>query len=313
MGVSTSLIAAAIAYWITDHRLVPVVVIGVAGVIGFFTRKPLATNNPSAQQKVKQEANPNIHIDNRPVFENKPTIVVSGVAAPTIVPAASPDSRPKLTLDSWDTKSQTFDNWQWGFFISNHGETALDIQVQRFKVFEGQFACSSPLPNVAAKQQNVLIPVWLEGCAPQDIERWNLLKAMKVAFLAQPATAREREDYIVPIIVRFTDFDEIVYESAADLRYVHALNKLFFGATRQRTIDAYGEVLAFLRRTSQRGQGVMYFVEHISTATGVSEQSVAGILERLFSEGHVGRSGIEGRGSSGEETKWGYVYWYAHF
>lgn len=76
---------------------------------------------------------------------------------------------------------------------------------------------------------------------------------------------------------------------------------------------AYSEVLAFLERTSQPGRAVMYFVENIASATGLAEQQVADALKRLYADEHVYRSPIEGRGSDGGETKWGYVYWYAHF
>ena len=66
MGVSSSLIAAAIVYWITDHKWLPALVIGAAGIIGFlvthlFARRPAAA--PSVNQDVKQEANPQINVN----------------------------------------------------------------------------------------------------------------------------------------------------------------------------------------------------------------------------------------------------------
>lgn len=75
----------------------------------------------------------------------------------------------------------------------------------------------------------------------------------------------------------------------------------------------YSEVLAFLERTKQPDRAVTYFVENIAAATGLAEPEVARVLERLLSEGHVDRREIQGRGSDGQSTKWGYVYWYAHF
>ena len=76
---------------------------------------------------------------------------------------------------------------------------------------------------------------------------------------------------------------------------------------------AYREVLAFLERTSIRGQAVTYFVEHIATATHLPEQQVFNALQKLFKEQHVFRSSIEGVGTGGGYTRWGFVYWYAHF
>jgi hypothetical protein len=76
---------------------------------------------------------------------------------------------------------------------------------------------------------------------------------------------------------------------------------------------AYNEVLAFLERTRKPGRAVMYFVEHIAAATGLAEPEVARVLERLYDEEHVYRRSIEGIGTDGTTTRWGYVYWYAHF
>jgi len=65
MGVSSSLIAAAIVYGITNHKWLPAFVIAAAGIIGFlithlFARRPAAA--PSVHQDIKQEANPQINV-----------------------------------------------------------------------------------------------------------------------------------------------------------------------------------------------------------------------------------------------------------
>lgn len=228
-------------------------------------------------------------------------------------PAPTSDRRPKLTFDGWDTKSENMDYWQSGFLVSNHGETALDVRVQRFAIFQGQFASSSAIGNIPAHDRNVLVPVWLEGYAAQNMERWDLPKAMKAAYLAQPATAGEWPEYIVPIFARFEDFDSQMYEITADLRYVHTLNKLVFGPSKQRKIEPYSEVLAFLERTMQRGRAVPYFVEHVAAAIHLPERDVFDALQKLVNEGHAFSRPIEGVGSDGDYTRWGHVYWYAHF
>ena len=79
------------------------------------------------------------------------------------------------------------------------------------------------------------------------------------------------------------------------------------------TEKAYEAVLAFLERTSRPGIAIKYFVESIAEATGLKESRVADALQRLFAEQHVYRTQIEGVGSDGSRTRWGYVYWYAHF
>ena len=63
----------------------------------------------------------------------------------------------------------------------------------------------------------------------------------------------------------------------------------------------------------QRGQAVTYFVEDIAKEINLPEQQVFNALQRLFKEEHAYRSSIEGVGTDGGSTRWGYVYWYAHF
>jgi hypothetical protein len=260
---------------------------------------------------IRVENNPNISPTFSPTFN--PTIHIGVPATAATAPTAPSDSRPKLTLDRWETQAETLDMWESGFVVSNHGETALDVQVQRFQITEGKFASSSPVASIAACERDVFVPVWVEGFAPPDMQKWDLLNAMKAASDARPDIPHGRDNYVLRIIVRFKDFDDNVYESAADLHYVPSRRELVFRATRQRKIEAYTEVLAFLERTMQPNRGVTYFVEHIASATNFSEGQVADALQRLHSEGHVFRSNIEGYGTNGDHTKWGFVYWYAHF
>lgn len=68
MGVSSSLIAAAIAYWITDHHLITALVMGAAGIVGFvgtllLSRKPQSPSPVSVNQDNKQEFNPQVNIN----------------------------------------------------------------------------------------------------------------------------------------------------------------------------------------------------------------------------------------------------------
>jgi hypothetical protein len=107
-----------------------------------------------------------------------PTINIGVPAAGGAAAAPSGNSRPKLTLDEWDTRGETFDNWQSGFLVTNHGETALEVQVQRFKIADGKFASSSPVASIPAGQEK-LIPVWVEGFNPSDDTKWDLRKAIR--------------------------------------------------------------------------------------------------------------------------------------
>jgi len=94
MGVSSSLIASAIYYWITEHQLIPALLIAGAGVAGFLIthfltkKKPEAPPPPpppprSVDQDVKQEVSPKITVN--PTF-NVGT-PVPAAAAPARAPA----------------------------------------------------------------------------------------------------------------------------------------------------------------------------------------------------------------------------------
>jgi hypothetical protein len=87
VGISGSLIAAAIYLWITEQRLIPALIIGGAGVAGFlitwlFSRKrhESAFAPSSVNQDVRQEANPQINsqISSQfnPVFSPQNTVIV---------------------------------------------------------------------------------------------------------------------------------------------------------------------------------------------------------------------------------------------
>lgn len=322
MGIAGNLIAAGLGWYVKGPNTG--LIIAGAGAVLWVLMYMFGRKADEHQQSppIHVENKPETHIENkpvfenRPVFENKPMFIVSTGAAPA--PAPRPDSRPKLTFDRWDIKGETLDIFEGGFLISNHGETALDIQVRRFKVHEGQFASSSSVSNIPAHHREVIAPVWLEGDHPLGLGKWDLLRGMKAAFVAQSPSVEERGDYVVTVSARFKDFDENIYEITAPLRYVHAQSRLVFGATTQRKIDPYNEVLSFLKTnsktgsTSETGSASMFFVEHIASAIGIGEEQVAAALKRLYDDAQVFRSGIEGRGRDGSETKWGYVYWYAH-
>ncbi len=188
-----------------------------------------------------------------------------------------------------------------GFRMSNHGETALDVQVQRFQIAPGRFACARKIPTIAARGKE-FVPVWLEQYAdvPHSREKWDLLAAMKSAFEA----GGEAEEYLVPLIVRYKDFDENLYESTAELRYVHSLNELTFAATKQRKVDASSItrehetlVVAFLENNARP-----LLVANVASGVGISGEDASHTLKRLYAKDAVFRSSIDADGD--------YVYWY---
>jgi len=94
MGVSSSLIAAAIAYWFTEHHFIPALVIGGAGVVGFlltwfFAKKPEAVSAApfSVNQENKQEFAP--HTEINPQFN----ISVGNSSASAAAPEPAPEKK----------------------------------------------------------------------------------------------------------------------------------------------------------------------------------------------------------------------------
>jgi hypothetical protein len=246
--------------------------------------------------------------NNQPIFENKPTFIISPAAAPAAAPAPAPapaplpDARPKLSFDRWDFTSTTMEDARYGFFINNDGETALDVHVRPFQISAGKSASSDPVTRIPAHAEG-FIQVWLDEYAsvPHSSEKSDLLAAMRAAFKA----SGETKVLSVPVIVRYEDFDENIYESAADLRYVASRDELEFGPTKQRKVDAREHkrlVLDFLKRDIGRH----YFVEEIAAFLGLTEQETWNAAQQLVVDGQAFRSSVN-------ENKWGYIYWYAHF
>lgn len=103
MGVSTSLVAAAIVDWVTQHNMVRALIIGGAGVIGFIvtyilTRKP-AVAKP-APVSVTQENNQ----DFRPHTEIKPEFHISVGNSSAAAPAPEKKNEPRCNIHFKDVK-----------------------------------------------------------------------------------------------------------------------------------------------------------------------------------------------------------------
>ena len=309
MGLAGNFIAAGIGWYVKGPNTG--LIIAGAGVVllvvaYIFTNKPEIPTTPASapigvHQENKQEFSPQFNPQFNPQFSPQVYIGTAATSATAVAPAALPQSRPKIAFDKWDTLAENLDIWESGFRMSNHGETALDVQVQRFQIAPGQFARSRKLPTIAARGKG-FIPVWLEQYtdAPHSREKWDLLAAMKSAFEA----GREAEEYAVPITIRYKDFDENIYESTTELRYVHSRNELVFGSTKQRKVDASSVsrehetlVLAFLKNNPRP-----LLVANVASGVGICGEEAVHTLERLYAKDAVFRSSIDADGD--------FVYWY---
>jgi hypothetical protein len=83
-GTASSLIAAAVVYWLIERNVGHVLIIGGAGIVVFilmliFAKKPAADSAAPVHQRVKQEANPQISAQISPQFNPQfhNTIVLS--------------------------------------------------------------------------------------------------------------------------------------------------------------------------------------------------------------------------------------------
>jgi hypothetical protein len=171
------------------------------------------------------------------VNPNMSQVVNVSPAIPSTVGQPVKANRPKLTFLKWDSQSQTLDIWQSGFYLENHGEAALEVNVQRFEVSPGKFASSKTVATIPAHSQE-FAPVWLEGFSSFGFfpEKWDLLGAMKNASDAGDGGLMYRPNYTVTVTASYRDFDDDWYESTSDLSYVPARNELIFGSTNQHGI-----------------------------------------------------------------------------
>ena len=272
----------------------------------FFRKKNETASSQPIHIENKPNISPNISPNVSPTFSQtfNPTIKVEFPTATAPAPAALPESRPKLTFDKWDTIAEMLDLWQSGFRITNHGEVAIDVRVKRFEVAPGQFATSGTLTAISARSK-AFIPVWLEQYAdvPHSREKWDLLSAMKSAFDA----GREAEEHVVTITIRYKDFDENQYESAAALRYVKSRNELVFDSTRQTSllrkeqelIRQENVVFGYMKGVKRSIRN--HLRNDVAIATDLTQEEAGGALERLFHKRLILRSTLDAPG--------GFVYW----
>lgn len=137
-----------------------------------------------------------------------------------------PDNRPFITFDKWDICSDTLDDPRRGFFVTNHGGTALAIMVEPFEVL-GTRWMAREIQTIQGGQ-SVCALIWCEGIYPRDPAKWDLL----AAFRPVEPSGMHQTDRTIPVSAIYRDINNIWYRSRAKMVYA-AYGAIMFEATTQ--------------------------------------------------------------------------------
>jgi hypothetical protein len=134
-----------------------------------------------------------------------------------------PDKRPQITLDKWGhrvfgTKLQQ----EMGFYVTNHGETALEVTVEPFVLGTTKWV-SSPLSTIESGQKDFIL-VWPDGRQPY--EGANCWMALSI----------ESRDSLC-VQVRYRDFNNNWYRTTAQMK-VKSFGCIELGASTQEKLGS---------------------------------------------------------------------------
>ena len=138
-----------------------------------------------------------------------------------------PDNRPKITIDRWgNLEVRGVCRSEMGFYLTNHGDTALEVQLEGFTLAERRWV-STIIASIGEKQTEFLV-VEQENCPLSEGKgRW----ALNLAFVAA-----ERKQ--LPINIKYRDFNRNWYRSVALAKYVPIHGYLEMEATQQEKLGS---------------------------------------------------------------------------
>ena len=149
---------------------------------------------------------------------------------------SAPRSKPRISLSGWGPpKDATFPaTMKRGFYLVNHGDTALEITVETFKVGT-QSAYGETLSEIGAEKEGFteilvdrkgpLFKYALDQTLDKEVD--VLINSSELAYL-QPLK--------IPVSVTYRDFENIWYRTACDL--VYKKGQITFSAPMQTTLDS---------------------------------------------------------------------------
>jgi len=155
-----------------------------------------------------------------------------------------PSNRPQIIFSTWDQIPQSHPSailvdptvaghyLQKGFYLSNDGEAAHEITVERFEVEDHLWAASAQVPRIEAHGQGFAL-IWLgvDSLPIPDHRKWDLLGAMARAEQTKYGVSMYRPDYSVPVSVVYRDGNNVWYRSRSAVTYIRTQQRLDFGAT----------------------------------------------------------------------------------
>lgn len=137
-----------------------------------------------------------------------------------------PEKRPRITFDRWGNKEVGgYARQEQGFYLTNHGETALEIILEEFALGADKWS-SDTLASIEEKQKG-FVAVERRTFVHGQQQRWNLLDGFKVANYKEKTVA-----------VKYRDFSNNWYRSFAIMKCAPNFGSIEIGPTTQEKLGS---------------------------------------------------------------------------
>jgi len=101
-----------------------------------------------------------------------------------------PENRPRITVDRWGNReSGGILKKESGFYLTNHGETALEVMLDDFTLGSDKWS-GKTLASIEAKQKKFL-EVWRTTFVYGELQRWDLLDGFRTANRHEPVSSNQ--------------------------------------------------------------------------------------------------------------------------
>jgi len=138
-----------------------------------------------------------------------------------------PENRPRITFDRWGQQAGPNGvlRQEAGFYLTNHGETALEITLESFTLGPDKWE-GEQLSSIESKQKGFM-KVERTTFVYGNMQRWNLLDGF--------AVAKKHEQ---KVRVRYRDFNNSWYRSTAVLKCAPNFGSVEVGPTTQEPLGS---------------------------------------------------------------------------
>ncbi len=142
-----------------------------------------------------------------------------------------PVDRPKLSFERWGALERGgVCQIQHGFYLANHGSTALEVSVDNLTIDETNWA-SQTLSAIEANQKGFVL-FWKTGCLPGHENKWQLDDALR-AVAARTGEGIYSPDTEIEVGVKYRDFDGNWYRTTCTMKRITSTGAITFGPPTQ--------------------------------------------------------------------------------